>query len=81
LAMCQRYYETGVLGQTLNNNGITASVSYSHGFKVSKRSTPVCAVATGSIQVQTTESFSSFQSGITNGSWYNPGTFTATAEL
>jgi hypothetical protein len=81
LQLCQRYYETGATGQSLNNYGFTASVSYTHTFKASKRATPTCNVATGAIQVQTTEAFSSYQSGIPNGSWYNPSSFTASAEL
>lgn len=82
LALCQRYYETGSGAYGVNVSGTAATVRTFSYFKVTKRTgSATTAVATGAVDVVTDSGFSSYQSSIAGGAVYNPGGFTANAEL
>ncbi len=80
-ALCQRYYETGTAGQSVNNAAAAATVSHTVYFRVTKRAAPVCTIDLGATQVANSNALTTYQGSIAAGAWYNPGNYTASAEL
>ena len=82
LALCQRYYEVvSALGGTYNGTGGSLMLSFATFWKVTKRTAPTATVSTGATQSVDVSNITTYQGSITSGSWYNPGTITASAEL
>ena len=82
LALCQRYYEVvSALGGTYNGTGGSLTISFATFWKVTKRTAPTATVSTGATQSVDVSNITTYQGSITSGSWYNPGTITASAEL
>lgn len=80
-ALCQRYYETGTAGQSINNAAAAATVSHTVYFRVTKRAAPNCTIDLGATQVANSNALTTYQGSIAAGAWYNPGNYTANAEL
>lgn len=80
-ALCQRYYETGTAGQSINNAAATTTVSHTVYFRVTKRAAPICTIDLGATQVANSNALTTYQGSIAAGAWYNPGNYTADAEL
>ena len=82
LMLCQRYYETGQGAFMLNITASSATCRTHTFFKVTKRtSSSAVSVQTGAVDAIYDSGFSSYQSSIASATNYNPGTFTANAEL
>lgn len=80
-ALCQRYYETGTAGQSINNAAASTTVSHTVYFRVTKRAAPNCTIDVGAIQVANSNALTTYQGSIAAGAWYNPGNYTANAEI
>jgi hypothetical protein len=82
LALCQRYYEAGQSALMLNITASSTTCRTHTFFKVTKRiSSSAVSVQTGAVDAIYDSGFSSYQSSIASATNYNPGTFTANAEL
>ena len=80
-ALCQRYWVKVTSPQAYNFSAGTVQVSCVTPLPVVMRTTPTAAVATGTVQVATQNSVTSYQSSVASGAWYNPGTATANARI
>jgi hypothetical protein len=82
LANSRAFYESGSAGEFLNNTGSTATMSALITFKTKKVQTPIAvSAAVGALQNLTSEWMSYYQLAIPSGTYYQPGTYTADAEL
>jgi hypothetical protein len=83
LALCQRYYEAGTALVARNITAASSTIRSSTPFKVTKRAAPTTVtVDFGAVDAFTTlDRFSCYQSAVAANTDYNPGNFTASAEL
>jgi hypothetical protein len=82
LALCQRYFEAGTAGRGTNYSASAQRVNVPIYFKVTKRAMPTTTtVATGATDYVNDSVLGVYALSVGAGAEYNPGAYTASAEL